>query len=142
VLHLDPGPMPSGADLAAVALQDELMMAATDLDRLRDLLDHACNQLIAQFAIASEEAQRLELEHPANAIRIASALTAAQVALQFQDLSTQLVTHVIARMHSVSDALAIKALPEDESDQVAPRFVERACPVAQREMDAGTVELF
>jgi hypothetical protein len=142
VLHLESSSLPSGVDLAAVALQDELLIAATDLDRLRDLLDHACNQLIDQFAVASEEAQRLKVDHPATADRIASALASAQVALQFQDLSTQLVTHVMARMHSVSDALAIRALPEDEHSQVIPQFVEKACPVAQREMDAGTVELF
>jgi hypothetical protein len=142
VLHPDSNPMASGVDLDMVALQDELLIATTDLDRLRDLLDHAVERLIGQFAIASEETQRLKLKDPTTAGRIAEALASAQVALQFQDLSTQLVTHVMTRMHSVADALAIRALPDDECNEVIPQFVARSCPVAQREMDAGTVELF
>lgn len=131
-----------GPDMTAVALQDELLIAATDLDRLRDLLDHACNQLLTGFSAASDEAEGLRSSHPGVADRIASALTSAQIALQFQDLSTQLVAHVLGRMHSVCDALAIKAIPGDASDDVMPAFADRPCPVAQREMDAGSVELF
>jgi hypothetical protein len=142
VLHPDSNSMASGVDLDMVALQDELLIATTDLDRLRDLLDHAVERLIGQFAIASKETQRLKLKDPNTAARIAEALASAQVALQFQDLSTQLVTHVMTRMHSVADALAIRALPDDECNEVIPQFVARSCPVAQREMDAGTVELF
>jgi predicted RecB family endonuclease len=142
VLHPDSNPMASGVDLDMVALQDELMIATTDLDRLRALLDHAVERLIAQFSIASEETQRLKLQDLDTANRIAAALASAQVALQFQDLSTQLVTHVMTRMHSVADALAIRALPDEEVNEVLPHFVARPCPVAQREMDAGTVELF
>ncbi len=128
--------------MTAVALQDELLIAATDLDRLRDLLDHACSQLLTEFTTASAEAEILKASHPGVADRIASALTSAQIALQFQDLSTQLVAHVLGRMHSVCDALAIKAMPGDASDDVMPKFLEKPCPVAQREMDAGSVELF
>lgn len=142
MLHPDSNLLAPGVDLDMVALQDELLIATTDLDRLRDLLDHAVEQLIRQFSIASEETERLKLDDPSAAGRIATALSSAQVALQFQDLSTQLVTHVMARMHSVAAALAIRALPDDESNEVAPQFIARPCPVAQREMDAGTVELF
>ncbi len=128
--------------MTAVALQDELLIAATDLDRLKDLLDHACSQLLAEFSTASAEAEYLKASHPGVAEKIATALTSAQIALQFQDLSTQLVAHVLGRMHSVCDALAIQAMPGDGSDDVLPRFIEKSCPVAQREMDAGSVELF
>jgi chemotaxis regulatin CheY-phosphate phosphatase CheZ len=142
VLPPESSSMAAGLDLSMVALQDELLIATTDLGRLRDLLDHAVTHLINQFAIASAETQLLQAEAPATATRIAAALTSAQIALQFQDLSTQLVTHVMARMNSVSDALAIRALPDEDNNHVTPQFVERSCPVSQREMDAGTVELF
>ena len=64
----------AGLDLSMVALQDELLIATTDLGRLRELLDHAVAHLIDQFGIASSETQKLQATDPLVASRIASAL--------------------------------------------------------------------
>lgn len=124
-------------------LQDELLTAATDLDRLQGLLADAAAQLSERFAGA--DAALAEAVGPGGADALArarDALAGALVALQFQDLSAQLLTHAQSRIHAVADVLALRAMPGDEEAAAPIELHARPCPVAQRQMDAGSVELF
>ena len=72
---------------------------------------------------------------------LAGELSAALVALQFEDLATQLIQHSRRRLSSVADCLGNLALADDDPGAEV-QWVARACPVAQRAVDAGSVELF
>jgi len=54
-----PPPAPAMPLLAAADLQDNLMTAAHDLDRLQGLLSHACDELMQGFHGAAGEIQEL-----------------------------------------------------------------------------------
>jgi hypothetical protein len=131
---------------AAVALQDDLLIACNDLDRLLGLLRHACAQLGDGFHGAVDTAARQR----AGSLDAASALASIEdhlartvTALQFEDMSTQLIAHTRARLRHGADRLAAGLLAEDED---GPGFIEqgplRPNPVTQDEMDAGSIELF
>jgi hypothetical protein len=131
---------------AAVALQDDLLIACNDLDRLLGLLRHACAQLGDGFHGAVDTAARQR----AGSLDAASALASIEdhlartiTALQFEDMSTQLIAHTRARLRHGADRLAASLLAEDED---GPGFIEqgplRPNPVTQDEMDAGSIELF
>lgn len=136
------------------ALQDELLTASTDLERLQQLLADAVEQLMGRFVRTSArfedalgaggaEAARATAGVDADAVAdVRRELAGAVVALQFQDMSAQLLTHTMRRIHSVADALGNCAMPFDGEDAAPVEFVARPCPVAQRQMDAGSVELF
>ena len=123
--------------LAAADLQDHLMVAGNDLDRLQRLLDDASQALMTHFAQAREHIDA----GAADAARrsIGSAITA----LQFQDMASQLIAHTARRLRNCADRLAHDTMGDDE-DGVA--VVEdaplRPNPVTQDEMDAGSIELF
>jgi hypothetical protein len=130
----------------AVALQDDLLTACNDLDRLLGLLRHACEQLAEGFhgAVATAAQQRTGGIDAATALaRIEDQLARTVTALQFEDLSTQLIVHTRARLRHSADCVAANLLADDED---GPGFVEQAPlrpnPVTQDEMDAGSVELF
>ncbi len=121
------------------------------MERLTGLLDDAAGQLLAEFGAAqghlsravagladpqSREASEQEL---VDALR--QHLGTAVTALQFHDLATQLINHSVRRVRAVADFLSVQVLPDD-GEAVQVEFVDRPCPVAQREMDAGSVELF
>jgi 3-phosphoglycerate kinase len=67
----------------------------------------------------------------------------AVVALQFEDMATQLIQHTHRRVRSCVDQLARQTFADDED---GPAEVElpplHPNPVTQDEMDAGSVELF
>ena len=136
--------------LAATELQDHLLVANNDLERLQRLLDDAAQALMQHFTYASEhmDAALVHLETTRQAeppairearITLASAITA----LQFQDMATQLIAHTSHRLRNCADRLARDVMGEDE-EGVA--IVEdpplRPNPVTQDEMDAGSIELF
>ena len=138
-------------------LQDELMIATTDLDRLQSLLANAVEQLMGRFvsvdallekAASPDVASRNGAKMPGSRDRLDDArseLGGAVVALQFQDLATQLLSHALHRVRSVADCLGNYAMPAEAdgtTDGVEVQFVARACPVAQRQMDAGSIELY
>ena len=125
-------------------LQDELLTAVTDLDRLQGLLADAAVQLAERFAGADAGLARAGAVQAGAAIeQVRAELGGALVALQFQDLATQLLSHATARIHAVADVLAIRAMPaDDEAAAPVTTFDARPCPVAQRHMEAGSVELF
>jgi hypothetical protein len=136
--------------LAATELQDHLLVAHNDLERLQRLLDDASQALMHHFTFASDhmdaalvhiEASQL-VEPPA--IREArQTLANAITALQFQDMATQLIAHTSRRLRSCADRLARDALGDDEDGcAVIDEAPLRPNPVTQDEMDAGSIELF
>lgn len=135
--------------LLAAELQDHLMTASNDLDRLHRLLTDACDSLMAGFHGAAERLHGAldddTLAADEAALRDALVvLRKAVTALQFQDLASQLIHHTNKRLRNCADQLARDALGDDDPDGVA--VVEsgplRPNPVTQDEMDAGSVELF
>ena len=137
-------PTPSPPGLAAADLQDHLLTAAQDLDRLQVLLSNACHSLLQGFYGATDQMRTL-LDTPALAAddeafeRAMQHLGTAVTALQFQDMASQLIAHTHRRLKTCADRLAQDACQCDEHakmPQIQPN------PVAQTLMDAGSVELF
>lgn len=143
------GPPGSVLPLAAAAdLQDHLMTATNDLERLQVLLTDACDTLMQRFYAAMGELQTLRAAEDVDAAPEAleaalRQLGGAVTELQFQDMASQLIVHTNRRLRNCADLLAREAMGDDE-DGVA--IVEsaplRPNPVTQAEMDAGSVELF
>ena len=129
---------------AAAELQDDLLAACHDLDRLGALLAHASGELMARFRGALAQMHALEQAHGPAGLAIAQReLGAAVTALQFEDMSSQLIAHTLRRLRNCADRLAMAAMGDDEDGTavVAPPPL-RPNPVTQDEMDAGSVELF
>jgi hypothetical protein len=132
--------------LMAAQLQDSLMTATHDLDRLQRLLDDAYAVLIDGFQGASEQLGMAlneksqmgnELEHTLQTLH------RAVTALQFQDMATQLIDHTTKRLRSCADQIARDAMGEDaEGSAYVEDSPGKPNPVTQDEMDAGSVELF
>jgi hypothetical protein len=139
--------------LLATDLQDHLMVASHDLDRLQRLLTDACDLLLTHYHGADATLKRLlqaaaASGHPAGpgtaeARAALQHLHGAIGALQFQDMASQLVDHTQRRLRNCADRLALDTMPDDE-DGVAlvAAAPERPNPVTQDEMDAGSIELF
>ena len=144
-----PAAMPPMPSMAAADLQDNLMTASNDLDRLQTLLAHACDELMRSFHGATQQIHA-HADGPDSDARVAQLfagvmqhLTSAITALQFQDMASQLITHMNQRLRNCADRMAQES-PGDATHGApaakAPAF--RPTPVAQVEMDAGSVELF
>jgi hypothetical protein len=135
---------------AAADLQDNLMTAANDLERLQRLLSDASDALLGHFHGACGRLDRLqqtlarqpELD-PDVMNDVMRHLAGAITAMQFQDMASQLIHHTNSRLRSCADRLAQEAMGDDEDGAavVAPAPL-RPNPVTQDEMDAGSVELF
>lgn len=148
-----PVPDPRGACpmplLAAADLQDNLMMASHDLDRLQTLLAHACDELMQGFFGATAQIRSFTDGAgsggggPEMLASVTQHLGAAITALQFQDMASQLIIHIHKRLRNCADRLARETMGDDEDGFT---IVEEAPlhpnPVTQDEMDAGFVELF
>ncbi|MBL8333302.1 MAG: hypothetical protein JNM08_09370 [Rubrivivax sp.] len=144
-------PAPAGLSvLLATDVQDHLLVAHNDLERLQRLLDDAARALMEHFTYASEHMEaalvHLSASQQAEPPRIREArltLAHAITALQFQDMATQLIAHTSKRLRSCADRLARDAMADDEDGTA---LVEdeplRPNPVTQDEMDAGSIELF
>lgn len=131
---------------AAAELQDHLLTASHDLERLQTLLSDACDALMRSFHHAHQRLQAVQAAGVLDAAHLAQAqadLGGAVTALQFQDMASQLIAHTGRRLRSCCDRLAAEAMGDDED---GPVIVEEAPlrpnPVTQDEMDAGSVELF
>ncbi len=122
-------------------LQDQLLEAATDLDRLSGLLEDATKQLMTRFAAANEQAQAL-LEDQDAREGLRRELGGAVTALQFQDMAAQVLSHTVQRIRGVADFLGARAAIDDQDAVAVVELVRRHCPVAQRQIDAGSIELF
>jgi hypothetical protein len=123
----------------AADMQDELLTAGTELDRLQGLLSDAVDQLNARFTQALSEQARLP--HSPHNDAVSEQLRGALIALQFEDMASQIISHSRRRLASVADCLGNLVMGEPETD-CDVQWVSRACPVAQRAVDAGSVELF
>lgn len=134
---------------AAADLHGNLLAASRDLDRLQTLLGHACDELLRSFNGATQHVHA-QTDRPDRDARTAQVLdevtqhlTCAITALQFQDMASQLITHLTQRLrdcaHSVAHNSRVDAAPGAGAAQ-ATAF--QLGPVAQFEMDAGSVELF
>ena len=134
------------AFLAAADLQDHLLTASNDLDRLQTLLADACDTLQAGFFGASQHLHDLRataLPDPQPVERAVAHLGAAVTALQFQDMASQLIHHTRGRLRNCADRLARDAFDGDEDgDAVIEEAPLRPNPVTQSEMDTGFIELF
>jgi hypothetical protein len=134
----------------AAELQDHLLTATNDLDRLERLLSDASESLMAHFYAANQQLGRLLHQGAAFPNLDTSALhdamqnmAGAVTALQFQDMASQLIQHTNLRLRSCVDQLAREAMGSDPDEEgVVMAAPQRPNPVTQDEMDAGSVELF
>jgi hypothetical protein len=145
-------PAPSQAEatlpfMAAAELQDHLMTASNDLDRLQTLLADACDTLMARFCNVSSEVRTL-IEAGGDGAEdagqaVISQLGGAVTALQFQDMASQLIIHTHKRLRTCADQIARASMGDDEDGEALVEDTPlRANPVTQAEMDAGSIELF
>ncbi len=133
--------------LVAADLQDNLMTASHDLDRLQALLAHACDELMRGFHGAAGEIQELvdaAQDTPSQDLfdSVVRHLGGAITALQFQDMASQLIAHTHQRLRNCADRLARETMGDDDGIAVVEDAPQRPNPVTQDEMDAGSVELF
>ena len=133
--------------LGAADLQDNLMAAAHDLDRLQALLAHACDELMLGFHGATQRIRQFA-QAPVRDPRapelfngVMQQLGGAITALQFQDMASQLIAHTHQRLRHCADHLGREAVAGDGAAVVDDAPL-RPNPVTQDEMDAGAVELF
>lgn len=153
-LQESPEPVPDGGLplMTAADLQDDLMVASNDLERLQRLLSDACDSLLGHFYGASGELKSLlhgQADGPADLAKVHTAMehmAGAITAMQFQDMASQLVAHTTRRLRHCADRLARDAFAGDEDEGEGAAVVElpplRPNPVTQDEMDAGSIELF
>lgn len=134
------------APLVAADLQDHLLAVINDLDHLQSLLDHACSTLLEGFLGVNQQLDSLQIAKPANSESIARAgkhLRSAAKALQFQDMSSQLIAHTAKRLRHCADRLASDAFSGDDGEVAAVESAPlRPNPVTQAQMDTGYIELF
>ncbi len=136
----------------AAELQDHLLMASNDLDRLHTLLADASTTLLQRFYNATEQIHALMDAHSSDGDdkrdsaayhELMQQLGAAVTALQFQDMASQLIVHTNHRLRGCVDTLAREAFGDDDDEPSAPPAPPlRPNPVTQSEMDAGSVDLF
>jgi len=145
---LDRPPAPARALSFAIAadLQDNLLTAGNDLERLQSLLDDSHQTLQAGFFATLQLLRDLHSAGQLDAGPLREAtnhLAGAVKALQFQDMATQLIAHTGRRLHDCADRLARDAFADDEDGQAVVEAAPlRPNPVTQSEMDTGFVELF
>jgi len=136
--------------MAAADIQDNLMTASNDLERLQRLLSDASEALLGHFYGASGQLNHLLHEmaqHPElNTRELHDAMqhmAGAITAMQFQDMASQLIIHTNTRLRSCADRLAAEAMGDDEDGAAVVEMAPlRPNPVTQDEMDAGSIELF
>jgi hypothetical protein len=144
---IPPGAAGGMGFLAAADLQDHLMTATNDLDRLQTLLSDACDTLQSGFFGTMQKLE--ELRGAAGATPQAlepafASLSKAVLALQFQDMACQLINHTRGRLRNCADRIARDSFAgdDDDGDAVVEEAPLRPNPVTQAEMDTGFIELF
>ncbi len=129
-------------------VQDNLLAACNDLERLQVLLADAFHVLMDSFHGASMELSQnrrrsSERELATVLAHVQVELGNAATALQFHDMSTQLIEHTHKRLRNCVDQVAAGMFPDDEDGAaVIEQAPLRPNPVTQSEMSAGSVELF
>lgn len=142
---------PSGAPevptpvMAATEMQDALLLALRDLQRLEGLLDHAAHMLLERFDEANSQLVDSDLARSPQTDAAREALRLAVTELQFHDMSSQLITHIASTLQACAFRLGATAMDgganEAANFSLLPMPV-KPNPVTQSEMDAGSVELF
>jgi hypothetical protein len=123
--------------IIAAELQDHLMVASNDLERLQRLLDDASVSLMTHFTQAAGHLQSGALAQAQQTIG------GAVTALQFQDMASQLIAHTARRLRNCADRIARDAMGDDEDGSAVVEAAPlRPNPVTQDEMDAGSIDLF
>lgn len=129
--------------LAAADLQDHLMTATNDLDRLQTLLSDACTTLMQGFHGASAAVRTLADRQGVPCEAALGHLGNAVTALQFHDMASQLIAHTHSRLRNCVDRLARDVMADDEDGEaIVEAMPLRPNPVTQSEMEAGSIELF
>lgn len=136
--------------LAAADMQDHLLVASNDLDRLQRLLNDASDTLLGHFYGATGHLERalraMAAVQESDQRHLHAAmehLAAAITGMQFQDMASQLLNHTTQRLRGCADRLAFAAMGDDEEGAAVVQDIpQRPNPVTQDEMDAGSVELF
>jgi hypothetical protein len=134
--------------VVAADVQDHLIAACNDLQRLQVLLADACQVLLASFHTDSRELNQHRRRKPERELatvltEIQQQLDNAVTALQFHDMTSQLIAHTHARLRNCADQLAGSLFADDEDGAaVIEAAPDRPNPVTQSEMDAGSIELF
>ena len=137
-----PEPQTAPPDLLRAAeMQDHLLTASNDLERLQTLLSDACDTLTSSFFSANADIEGLA-SSLGTLQQVRAHLARAITALQFEDLATQLITHTHRRLRNCADRLAADAFEPDDGEPVIEAAPLRPNPVTQDEMDAGSIELF
>jgi hypothetical protein len=149
-LQIEPPPASGLPLLLAADLQDHLMVATNDLERLQRLLGDASESLMGHFYGASGEIRTLlhaavrgtpldDGQLHAAMSHLAGAITA----MQFQDMASQLIAHTTRRLRGCADLVARDAMGgDDDGEAIVEPPPLRPNPVTQDEMDAGSIELF
>jgi hypothetical protein len=146
-MQMDEGCVAQATPLFAAAdLQDNLLMASNDLERLQGLLADACDTLCAGFCSAAANLRDVSVRVAPESAEVKQAMAhlgEAVTALQFQDMASQLIAHTQQRLRHCTDRLAHDAFPgEGDGAAVIAPAPERPNPVVQDEMDTGSVDLF
>jgi hypothetical protein len=125
-------------------VQDSLLMALTDLQRLVGLLDHATGNLLDRFGNAERALGHLAGRENEDLQVIRTQLHQAVTELQFHDMATQLINHTSQILQGCAWRLADESmeLEGDEQPLALDPMPERPSPVTQSEMDSGSIELF
>lgn len=126
---------PSDAERCHLAVAECAAIAA-DLERLKALIADAGDRLAASFATIGDAAA-VQGADPARQRRFSGAVGQAVVALQFQDLATQLVAHAQRRLAVLQETLKLRHAPADPLGANT-----RLQPVKQTGMGAGSIDLF
>jgi serine/threonine protein kinase HipA of HipAB toxin-antitoxin module len=107
-----------------------------DLERLKALVSDAAGRLLGSFheIAALEDGIQRKSEERA---RVQEAIAIAVTALQFQDMATQLTGHAQRRLLALESCLRTTY-----GDTATGVLMERAQPVRQTEMSAGSIDLF
>jgi hypothetical protein len=100
--------------------------------------------LLQSFHGASERMQALsEAAHAETVAQVQTRLGQAVMALQFQDMASQLIHHTSRRLRSCADRIAQEAMGDDEDGEaIVEEAPLRPNPVVQEDMSAGSIDLF
>lgn len=139
------------------SIHDTLKATDADLQQLDVMLNHHCERLIAAFegaidavdavdgdsqAVQSGPYTPAKQAHTSTPIQqVRQQLSQAVLHLQFQDISSQLLSHCQARLQACQTLLVqVEQGPLSATDTMAMPALKG--PVSHASLDAGTVDLF
>ncbi len=118
------------------AAAQECAAIEADLERLKSLVNEAAGRLLGsfnEFASLEDRAMRDDEERR----RVSSAIGTAVMALQFQDMATQLTGHAQRRLAALETRLRSMY-----GDNAMGGLLDHPHPVRHAEMSAGSIDLF